>query len=233
MTIEPQSEDSVEGLFSCDVPLEDVHNLRLPLFAGQVNHWLVMTRTRPGESQAETSKRVRFDVEQLLMLHKGDPKPGGGLLESKFPVHPKRIRRLKIGPEATVGPASFLTESRPTVENLEARLTFPKLYGPTIFTNVSFVYTPEGDEQDTTWVWKRANNLFLDCAEGGYGVAAVFAPTPLSADELAIVKEEEAPGLLGELSGLGDKLSVATKVLIGGGVAILLFQLYRATRSEK
>lgn len=222
---------AVSGVFGCEVALDEMRAQRLPLFAGQINRWIVMTSVLPGLSPDKQSELVTRDIEQLFIGHQGDPVEGGGLLERQFPIHPTKIKRLSIGPVFTIGkpPTIEAAEKGQMQGFLKLNPHGAKLYRNTLFTPVSFVYAPELNDKGsrgTNWVWNRANKLFAECADGGYGLAAVLEPVALSPEELKAV-EKEPSGLFGEI---GVQLSGATKVLLFGGAAILLFHLFNATK---
>lgn len=228
------------GPFTCDVPLDELEAFQMPLFPGQRNHWLVMTPVKPGVGDAaKQTKQVDFAVRTLLAHFKGSKVPGGGMLEYSYPVHPTRLKQLRIGPQFVVGPPPFLMNARRGDPRVIAQLAPPgvtgggpsgqKLYRQTLFTPVSFVYTPDRAHNSSPWVWHRAPKLFRDCADGGYGVAAVFQPTPLTQAELKAAEEEPST----PFGDLGKELSKTTKAIMWGGAAILLFQLYNATRTDR
>lgn len=229
---------SIGGFFSCDVPLDAVHQARMPVFPGQRNHWLVMTSVKPGLSSQEQTKRVLFDVQNMLASTKGDKVESGGILKkNSFPVHPNRLKQLRIGPKFVIGPPPFLLNARQGNPNIIAQLApdgvtgggVPgrKLYRNTLFTPVSFVYTPDIPHTSVPWVWRKAIGI-RDCANGGYGVAAVFKPTPLSQAELEKAKNEPST----PFEEIGDHITKTTKALLWGGAAVLLFQLYNATKTR-
>lgn len=158
------------SFFSCDIDRARFRaaNPRLPLYPGQVNHWLVLTEGQASERDVQRAVEVALALMDL-------PFSTAGLSPDARDI---RVDEWQVGPPSTLPRGAQRVQEMP-----EAAL--PAGY---IYASVSFLYAGTRVEV-TPWPW-LTRGLVIECPEDVIaGVLAVLPPTVATKEPLGTLEQ--------------------------------------------
>ena len=193
------------SFFFCDQDNTALHekNPSLPLYPGQLNEWVIVFQS------GTTDSDVRRSIP-LFFTFAGIPLSVAGLSPD---VQALTLAAWQLGPPKTFPAGSVTLKGYP----------FEALPKDSIYATIRFVYT--GTERTLVpWPWK-SRGFVIQCPEDVIaGVLSVSPPSPAPADL------DPDDGLNPFKKPL-DTIETALKVVLWGGAAVLLLNLYRATNT--
>lgn len=191
------------SFFFCDVDADGFAkaNPSLPLYPGKVNRWVIVL------SSAATDVDVRRALGAFFMWA-NIPLTTMGLLPE---VRGLELVSWRVGPPAELPSEAIRLQAMPN----------EKLPPGYIYATIRFLYAGTRTKLEP-WPW-TSRGLVIQCPEDVIaGVLAVLSPEE--------PPEERPSGTVDILENAVSTVSSAAKVLVWGGVSILLFQLYRSTQ---